>query len=335
MGSTTQKFFNVIEAILSHNKGQVSEEELKSLLGNPPRSTWFKQKKELINENYGLIDEFKSPDGQSYFTLKPFNNQYNYLEKRELYIMEAYKHLGFLLDANFDAIKFHSSQTVSTKDINELSRKFFYLSKNHAKTSTKEQKEIYENLTTSLLQNKEVYLHYPSSNDLTGENLRRIRPLTICYHLDDLYLLAYEEKIENGDAKWVDRNFKLSRIKSLELSNNTFKYPSINKWNPTKEYEYASGLYKGEIKTATANVYGVLRKLLEEKDIINSSLVSKYKDYDTYEFKYSDETEFLGKFMTWADSFEILAPVSLKDHFIQKLEAAISLNRSKKLKKAA
>ncbi len=335
MSSTVEKFFNVIEAILCHSKGQISEEELKSVLGDPPRSTWFKHKKELINENYGLLDEVKSPEGLSYFSLKPFNNQFNYLEKRELYIMEAYKHLGFLLDANFDSIKFQSSQDVSTKDLNELSRKFFYLSKNHAKDTSKEQKEIYENLTTSLLQNKEVFIHYPSANDIDGTRLRRVRPLTICYHLDDLYLLANEEKIVDGKASWVDRNFKMSRIKSLTLSNNSFNYPSATKWNPKKEYENTSGLYKGEVRVATANIYGVLRKLLKEKNIINSSLISEHDDFDTYEFKYTDEVEFLGKFLTWADSFEILSPLTLKDHFIQKLEAAITLNSSKKLKKAA
>ena len=335
MSSTVQKFFNVIEAILCNSKGQIKEDELRILLGNPPRSTWFKNKKELINNEYGLIDEVKSSDGESLFKLREFNNQYSYLEKRELYIMEAYKHLGFLLDANFDAIKFQSSQSVSIKDLKELSRKFFYLSKNHAKASSKEQREIYENLTTSLLQNKEVFLHYPSVNDINGDRLRRVTPLTICYHLDDLYLLAYEEKIANGEAKWVDRNFKMSRIKSLELSNNTFKYPSINKWNPQKEFEFSSGLYKGEVKTAIANVYGVLRKLLKEKDIINSSLVTEFEDYDIYEFKYTDEVEFLGKFMTWADAFEITSPSNLKERYIKRLEDAIRLNSTKKLKKVA
>lgn len=341
-----KKFIKVLLAILDSPYKRLSEDELRVLLDNPPKATWHRHIKTLTKGEIPILKKVKNTEHleiysaqtgeitktpKVYYELKGNLHDLAGLSKEETYVLESYKHLGYLLDANLTDIPFQTDEAVTTKDLNELSRKFFYLSKVTAKPFKESNKKAFKVLINSLLNNKMIYLFYPSANDPNAERTRLIKPMTICHYKDDLYLMGHEEKLQC--SSWEPRIYKISRIKDLQKTNESFKYPSKNKWNPKDEYKHASGIIRGKEKSAQVKVYSHMRKILKEKNIMNSTLIEEYEDYDIYHFTYTSKAEFLGQLFVWAENVEIQYPYDLKEAFIRKAQVALSRNHI--LKKAS
>jgi hypothetical protein len=331
-----KKFIKVLFTILNSPYKKISEIELREVLGSPPKSTWYKQIKSLTTGVFPILKKIKSDNAERpYYELKGNMHDLTGLSLEESYIFESYKHLGSLLGANLTDIPFQTDEEVTKKDLNDLNRKFFYLSMIQAKPYKEDNKKDFKILINGLLNNKQLFIHYPSKEDPTASRMRSVRPLTICHHRDDLYLLGLEEKSNPalGITNWEKRTYKISRIDKLTESNQIFKYPTKAKWNPEEIYKCTSGLIRGEEITAKVRVYEYMRTLLKEKTFMNSKLISSHKGYDLYEFIYTSEAEFLGQMFVWADQVSIQSPQKLKDAFIEKAEKALDNHRG--LKKVA
>jgi len=226
------------------------------------------------------------------------------------FFLESYKHIGHLLNQDYDNFDIDPDGP-SKRDIDDLKKKFLYLSKVQAKPFSKQQKEILENIIKGLTGNSYMYMVYGEKHQP-----RRMMPLTLCQYRDDLYFIAKEEIVEDGENEWQIKTFKVCRIKSISLNTDTFKYPTS--WKPEEVYKTTSGLIIGPEQTAVINVYGVVRRTFKEREFFGSKLIDSTDEYDQYELIYTNESEFLGQIFTYADSIEVLCPQDLRKQFFQK-----------------
>ena len=174
-------------------------------------------------------------------------------------------------------------------------------------------------LSNALLNNKVIFVRYHSKNDPNAEKNRKIRPLCLCMHRDDLYFFGDEQ---SGD-QWIRKHYKVVRVATIEDSIETFKYPAPMKWNPETEFAKASGLILGKAEPADIKVYSHFRGTLEEKNFMNAKLITRHEDHDEYEFSYTNVDEFLGRLATYAECVEIVRPPELKEAWELKLRRAI------------
>ncbi len=250
------------------------------------------------------------------------------------FFLECYKHIGYLLDSDYSRAQFEDDLDITSVQLNKLKRKFFYLSKVQAKPFGKHQKAILEKVVKCLLNEKNLFLYYPLNNPTKAKVARSIHPLTLCQYRDDLYLLGYEEQ---SDGSLMQKSFKISRIKDVVESEEKFRYPSHNKWNPEEEYKYSSGLIKAESREAHILVHGHFKDLLLEKHFCNAYLMSpSEEDIHEYKFTYTDLNEFVGQLFTYAECVQILGPKELKEAFVTKAQKALHLNLDEiKIKKSS
>jgi hypothetical protein len=138
--------------------------------------------------------------------------------------------------------------------------------------------------------------------------LRTIRPLTLCQHRDNLYIICYRMK-EN--SQWEHRKFP---------------YPGKGEWNPEKEYQHSSGLVLGEVRQVQIRIYGDSRKTWEEKSFFGGELINRDQDFDTYLCSYTNSHEFLGQLFVYAQDVELVDDHELHEQFVSKAEMALKRN---------
>lgn len=343
-----QEYFDAIKAILKSPTKSIKEEELKKILGNPPPSTWHKHKKRLV-ETIGILkreanpvpEEIHDPESGKvkiinkhiYVLEGGYNNLYG-LALEEVYALEAYKHIGGLMDTHLADISM--KEKVNQKDLDQLQRKFFYLSKVQAKEFSDDHKEYFKTIMNALLNNKQLLMNYGSDD---GVKTRPIQPLCISMHRDDLYLMAKEEvPHESGSGFfWKRKNFKISRIINVVETANTFKYPSKGDWNPEKEFAEAAGIFAGPSDKAVIRAKSHLLTVIKEKHFFNAKIAADYGDEEVFEISYGKAgvDELLGQLAIYCQCLEIIEPVSLREKFHEKLKAGMNLNPTEKIKKAS
>lgn len=281
----------------------------------------------LTCEEQGLLRQGRGENGEVFYTLRgSFDDLYG-LSKEEAFLLEAYKHIGSLLDQSFENLALDTKE--SGHDLDELKRKFFYLSKIQARPFEEKHQAILKSLTKALLNNKIIFVHYQSKNDSNASNARKIKPLSLCMYRDDLYFFGEEEI----DSKWVRKSYKVSRITKTIDSIEVFTYPSHMRWNPETLFSNSSGIMLGEGRQADIKIYSHFRKTLKEKNFMNANLIMEHLDFDHYEFVYTNVDEFLGQLATYAECIEVIGPPELVEAWERKLNQALGrLKKSNKRK---
>lgn len=288
----------------------------------------IKQLTEGTDDTPPLLEEVKNGE-TSIFKFK--NNIWSDMAGASLeakFYFECYKHLGTLLDSEYNQASYElDDPTVTPGMVKKLSKKFFYLSKTQAYPYSKEQKTFLDKIVRALLNENEIFLYYPKHDIEKAKVARRVKPLSLCQHRDDLYLLGLEGEDKTYNEKNI-RTYKINRIEKLVESRETFKYPST--WNPSERYRETSGLIIGEKKKAVVQIYHPFSLILQEKNIMNAkALTSGEENPIVYEFTYTDPNEFLGQMAVYAECVEILEPESLREQFQNKLESGIKKNIKK------
>ena len=344
-----QEYFDAIKAILKSPTKSIKEEELKKILGNPPNSTWHKHKKRLV-ETIGILKREANPVPEEvhdpetgkvkiinkhiYVLEGGYNNLYG-LALEEVYALEAYKHIGSLMDTHLADISM--KEKVNQKDLDQLQRKFFYLSKVQAKALSGDHQKYFKIIMNALLNNKQLLMNYSSDE---GKKTRALQPLCISMHRDDLYLMAKEEvPHESGSGfYWKRKSYKISRILKVVETANIFKYPSKNDWNPEKEFSNSAGIISGTPAKAIIRAKSHLLTVIKEKHFFNAKMAPDHGDEEVFEISYAEEgvDELLGQLAIYCQCLEIIEPVGLREKFYEKLKAGMDLNPSSdKVKKAS
>lgn len=338
-----EDYLNVLQAILKSPALQISQRKLFQIIGKSKAQNY----KILNNLLKGtatidpMLVEIKDPGGtvavekgdmagianedKIFYKLKSNSwEDANNISLEGKFFLECYKHVGYLLDSDYSRAQFEDDLDITSHQLNKLKRKFFYLAKVQAKPYDKHQRAILEKLVKALLNETKVVINYPVTDPIRAKRGRTIKPFTLCQHRDDLYLLCEEEQ---KDGSWLHKNFKISRIKDLHESTEKFTYPSQNKWNPQVAFKFTSGLINSKPKEAKVLVHGHFKQLLLEKNFCNARLMSSTEEEEhEYIFTYTEPNEFIGQLFTYAECVEILEPKMLREQFIAKAEAALSLN---------
>ncbi len=325
-----EDYLNVLQAILKSPGMELSQAKLFDVIGKS-RPQNYKILKNLL-EGTATIEpmlvEIKDHLGEGdkiFYKLKSNSwEDANNISLEGKFFLECYKHVGYLLDSDYSRAQFEDDLDITSHQLSKLKRKFFYLAKIQARPFSKHHKGILERLVKALLNETHVVLNYPILDPIKAKRGRRVRPYTLCQYRDDLYLLGAEEQ---SDGSWINKNFKISRIKELHENTEKFNYPSQNKWNPNEDFKLTSGLIHSEPKEARILVHGHFKQLLLEKSFCNARLMSPSEaEEHEYVFTYTEANEFIGQLFTYAECVEILEPAILREQFIAKAEAALKLN---------
>lgn len=321
MSKTTQ-FLRVLHHVSHSPTRCLSTEKLQELLNHPPKSTWHRLLSELLNgsaEAPALLLETKDVETGDKLYCVNVKGWQSFMDAHEegRFLLECYRQIGYLLDSDFTKMVFDLPD-MNKKLINRLERKFFNLVKIRAH-ATPRSKGILNSLIEALVQEKQVEITYDGG-------LRTIRPLTLCQHRDDLYIMCYRQ-IDGG--VWEHRTYKVSRISGIKVLDRKFPYPGQGEWNPEKEYKNSSGLVLGEVRKVQIRIYGDSRKIWEEKSFFGAELINRDQDFDTYLCTYTNSNEFLGQIFVYAQDVEIVDDEGLLEQFREKANQALRRNHKK------
>lgn len=317
----TSQFLLILHHVASSPSRCLAEDKLKHLLGNPPKSTWHRLINELIQGSSdvpALLMETMN-EGEKFYCVN-LRGWQSFIDAHEegKFLLECYRQIGHLLQSDFTNMVFEIPD-LNKKQVNKIERKFLHLVKVKAH-KTNSSKLILNAVIEALLKEKVLEITYDAG-------LKVVRPLTLCQHRDDLYLMCYRQK---DGGEWEKRTYKISRITGIKVLDRGYPYPSKSEWDPLKEYEKSSGLVLGPIKHVQINVFGDSRRVFSEKEFFSAELINHDKEFDTYQCSYTNPAEFLGQLFVYAQDVEIVNDPELQEEFINKAIAALKRNNLKK-----
>lgn len=321
----TAQFLMILHHVSSSPTRCLSEERLKSLLDDPPKSTWHRLIKELTEGSADvpalLMETIDKDSGETFYCVN-IRGWQSFIDAHEegKFLLECYRQVGHLLQSDFTNMVFEIPD-LDKKSVNKIERKFLHLVKVKAH-KTNSSKLILNTVIEALLKERVLEITYDGG-------VRKVRPLTLCQHRDDLYLMCYRS-IDEG--AWEKRTYKLSRITNAKVTERKYPYPPKSEWDPMTEYENSSGLVLGPVKQVQIRVFGESRKVFKEKEFFSAQFINTDRDYDTYSCTYTNSAEFLGQLFVYAQDVEIVNDETLRDEFFNK--AAQAMIRNKKLKTA-
>lgn len=321
----TAQFLLVLHHVATSSNRCLPEERLRSLLGDPPKSTWHRLINELTQgtgDVPALLMETVQKDTEGVFYCVNHKGWQAFLDAHEegKFLLECYRQVGHLLDSDFTNMVFEIPD-IDRKHVNRIDRKFLHLVKVKAH-KTDSSKKILNSVIEALITEKQLEITYDGG-------VRIVRPYTLCQHRDDLYLMGY--RIKDG-GQLEKRTYKISRITGIKVLDRKFPYPSQKEWDPAAEYKKSSGLVLGPEKRVQIRVYGVSRKVIAEKDFFGGELTNTDKDFDTYVCTYTNVHEFLGQLFVYAQDIEIVDDEELTKAFVEKAQAGLLRNQIARLK---
>jgi predicted DNA-binding transcriptional regulator YafY len=316
----TSQFLTILYRVTHSPTRCLPESKLRETLDHPPKSTWHRLINELLegsSEVPALLIETTQADASERMFCLNQNGWQAFMDAHEegKFLLECYRQVGHLIESDFTNMVFDLPD-LDRRHVERLNRKFLHLVTIKAKRS-KESKKTLDTIIQCLIGEKQLELTYDGG-------LRIVRPLTLCQHRDDLYLICYRQKDEGS---WEKRTYKLARISGVRQLDKKFPYPPKTEWNPKEEYAHSSGLVLGEEKKVMIRVFGHSRKVMAEKEFFNGSLVNRDNDFDTYLCLYTNSTEFLGQIFVYAQDVEIMDDDCLREEFVNKARAGLERNK--------
>lgn len=314
MANKTDKYINLIIKISNSRNWEISEEQLKETLESPSKSQYYNYLQDLLTETSdrpAILTKLVR-ENRNFYKLSENTWSHFFIAKEEgEFLLQVHRQLGYLIENGLHDLDINFSK----KNRNNFERKFFYLSTIKGKAFSTDQKENLHLLIKSLISNKVLQVLY-------NDKYYIVSPLSLCQYRDDLYLIASKGKFFEDNF----RHFKLSRIKSIVILDESFRYPKETIWNPKEYFKDSSGIITGDSKKATISVKGYAKKLLNEKNFFSSTLVKKTELFDQYELSYTSEEEFLGQLFIYADEIIIDSPSYLRERFLNKAKSCIQNN---------
>lgn len=296
----------------------LSDKKVKEILGNPSKAQYHKIINELTNDREprkAILLKIKDENDNIKFQL----NQCDWVQYIEgtqeiQFILKTYKELGHLFPKiDSDGLPANSKH---------LDRRFYYLSQSRVKEELMGGHNHLEKLIKAIVGNRRLLIRYKGKSESDEKKAIEIFPLTIVQYKDDLYLVAYKSEMSDENL----RNYKVSRILEILEKKETFKYPSINKWNPAEYFKNSSSIFIDTEKVARFRIYGVSRSILIEKNFFQSKIINQTSTYDEYECVYYSLEEFMGFLFVYGQDVEIVSDATLKKAFRQKAEKILSRN---------
>lgn len=303
---------------------RLTEEEIKSILGDLSRASFYRLIAELCEDRgelKSILTRVKEED-KTYYTLNHKEwQEFSSSEEESHFLLDCLRHIGPYFSTLADALGVFEG--IKSKE-SKLNQKFIYLSKIQGTPLNSEHQKFLQNIIKAILSSTKVLMKY---NDKNFEFL----PLSLCQYRDEIYVIGAKDKFSSENM----RSLKIVRIQELHETRNSFRYPSLSQYNPHQLFAHTSGLIQGDVKVAKLKIHGHSRKIISEKSFFNSKLIESNADYDLIECKYTNVDEFLGQVFIYAQDVEVEYPLEVKDAFIEKAIKAITRNKENKIKEAA
>ena len=317
----TEKILIILRMVLENSASRIPVEDILELVGS--RATYYRLVKELtddmISGNASLFRLVKD-EGQEYLCLNKSMFKHFHPEHLETsYIFEAYARMGALLKTdnfNEDVEFLKESVFKLNGHAEQMKRKFHYLDQVTRKKTSKDI-DLKSKIVNSLVLNNFLDIQY------SGKIYSSVAPLCLVQYRDALYLVL----AKNLDH--LDRNirrFKLDRIESIEVLEESFVYPKSTHWCPNRFFAESSGMMTGDIQTAKLRVFGDSRIHIREKSFFFKEHLFSTEHHDEYQIKFSNIDEVLGQLFVYAQDIQILENDQLSDGFINKAKLAIRKN---------
>jgi predicted DNA-binding transcriptional regulator YafY len=308
----SERYLRVLLELGKSPHGRLSEAGLRALLGDPSKASWHRYLLELTEESVDMPAVLMKIEHEGERSFKLNHEGWRVFKDAELeglFMLEAYRRLGFLLDSDF-------SKLVHDEHDPKFAKKFLYLT--HIKSrSTAQTAEHLSKILHALIHEKELEV------SMDGHK-RTLRPLTLCQYRDDLYVIGERKK---GESSWEERTYKITRLDSVKVTEQTFSYPKS--WNPENAFKKTSGLMGGESKRVQLHVHGFARRVFQEKTMFNGFMSDATKDYDQWECEYTNVHEFLGQIFGYIDEIHFPEDGEVKEEALKKLSKAFGLQELK------
>ena len=217
----TKAILTAVMKILHSPRNQVSESELKEILGKS-KSSFYRYidmlTKDPFLENESLLIKTKQDRAnENLYSLNKSLFKYFAPEHLETaFYLEAYKKIGCLLsNENFkkDTERVKKEYFKLNGRGEQLERKFYYLTK--TADIQKYRDEDLSIITLALIDNYTLFMKY------NGKTYDNVLPLTLLQYRDGLYLIAYKDTVDESNI----RKFKLSRLEEIHMNKCKFEYP--------------------------------------------------------------------------------------------------------------
>lgn len=178
--------------------------------------------------------------------------------------------------------------------------------------------KIFDVLMCGLTEQKQIHIDYQSSDEKKTQ--RSLSPQTLVYYRDNWYLDAWCHK------KQALRTFLVSRISQAELKEDAATVVDAQK---RKDYFTSSyGIFSGEACKQAELLFSPPTALQISQQQWHKEQQGRWVN-ESYllTISYSDERELIKDLLFHAPDVQVLAPESLKQEYVQRLEQALLNNQ--------
>jgi predicted DNA-binding transcriptional regulator YafY len=177
---------------------------------------------------------------------------------------------------------------------------------------------VYQQVTDALFGRKQIEIQYASIKQTISR--RKISPQTLVLYRDNWYLDAYCHQRQQL------RTFMLSRINSAVIS--AEDAIEFNNHELKQHFHNSYGIFSGE-NTHTAELLfsaHVAHHVAQQQWHPHAKGQWQGDDYQLT-LPYNDQRELLRDLLAYAPDVQIIAPIELREAYVQRLEDALNINQ--------
>ncbi|MCT4619226.1 MAG: WYL domain-containing protein [Marinisporobacter sp.] len=247
------------------------------------------------------------------------------LDEKEIEALAlAYKFIkkesGFYLSKEFEMalgkIREKTNHTLRCVDLERVSR-------NKDKKSIRDQEiEMVEIIEKAKANYQKIRIKYFSVNSNTTST-RVIHPYNIFYFdtNGDFYLVGY---CENRQEK---RDFKIKRIKSIEILKEYFKSPVFDFNQYSKD---CYGIHKGTVMHIKLKIKHPFHVFIKENPIIENQIIQDLNDEEIlFEANMSGKDEIITWILSMGKCVKVLEPIELREKIMEQIKESLKNYKEK------
>ncbi|QXM05374.1 helix-turn-helix transcriptional regulator [Crassaminicella indica] len=264
------------------------------------------------------IKGIKGPHGGYELILNTIWDEF-FLDEKELEaLVLAHKFIkkesGFYLRKEYemalDKIRERSNMTLKCVEIERVSRN------KDTKTIGDQEIENVRKIEKARDNCQKIKIKYFSVNSKTT-SVRIIHPYNVYYYdtNGDFYLVGYCEKRKEK------RDFKIKRIKNIEILEERFKSPVFDFSKYTKG---CYGLHRGEVMHIKLKISYPFNVFVKEDPVVENQIIQELNDNEIiFEGDMSGEDEIITWILSMGKCAKVLEPVELREKVIQKIKESL------------
>jgi hypothetical protein len=215
----TDRILLLLQTLKDAPHSRLSEDEVRTILGNPSRASFYRLISTLLMERGNLrplIIKLKMGEKTFYALNRQEWQQFADLDDETQFILHCMKNA----DHNFSHLA-KELGIFEEQNIKGADQKFIHLETHKKEKLDSHQKSIFHKTIRSIINSRKILI---STHKKTFDFI----PLTICQYRHQLYVFGAKNEFQSDNLMAV----KISDIDKMIETSNTFNYPSPAKYNP-------------------------------------------------------------------------------------------------------